>query len=323
MKSLMLYLTLGLLSCVIAGPTAVAEENSTPLQLFQKAQRVVFIGDSITYAGYYVADVETWMLTQNWSRYPEIIEVGLPSETVSGLSEDGHADGKFPRPTVMERLDRVLKVTQPNLVFACYGMNCGVYQPLDESRFERYQQGIRTLQKKVKAAGADLILITPPIYDDQKKPLGFSYDEVLGAYADWLLTLREEGQLVIDLHGPMLAAQREKQQSQPAFTFTPDAVHPDQAGHWFMAQQIIRALGDEKVVDDASSEAMLKRQMLSPAIRSLVYQKVTLLRDAYLSAAGHQRPGIKAGFPIQEAEVKARQLSQQIRIQLPRPTLSN
>lgn len=296
-------------------------DAATPLELFQQAKTVVFLGDSITFAGQYVADIETWMLAQKWSQRPRLINVGLPSETVSGLSEEGHAGGKFPRPVLSERLDRVLKVTQPDLVFACYGMNCGIYQPLSEERFQRYQQGIRELQQKVKAAGAQLILITPPVYDDQRKPLDHSYDAVLAHYGQWLLTLQKEGQLVIDLHGPMQAALVKRRQQQPDFTFQPDAVHPDSAGQWFVARQIIQALGDASLAEVATPEEMLKKYELPASLLPLVRQKMSTTRDAYLSASGHLRPGISPGLPLEEANVKIEELQTRIRELLPRPSL--
>ena len=98
-------------------------------------KRVLFLGDSITYAGHYTELFDAFLFTQFPDRHIEVIDCGLPSETVSGLSEAGHAGGKFPRPDVHERLDRVLALVKPDLVFACYGMNCGIYLPLDEKRF--------------------------------------------------------------------------------------------------------------------------------------------------------------------------------------------
>src|SRR5688500_17490958 len=105
-------------------------------------KRIVILGDSITYSGQYVDDLELYLFCKYPARKFEVINVGLPSETVSGLSEDGHADGKFPRPGLHERLDRVLAKTKPELVFACYGMNDGIYLPLDERRFAAYRDGM-------------------------------------------------------------------------------------------------------------------------------------------------------------------------------------
>jgi len=39
----------------------------------------------------------------------DVLGLGLAGETLSGLSEEGHAGGKFPRPCVFERLGRPLK----------------------------------------------------------------------------------------------------------------------------------------------------------------------------------------------------------------------
>src|SRR5262245_13658459 len=101
------------------------------------ARRVVFLGDSITYSGQYIDYLEAYAVTRSPERHLEFINLGLPSETVSGLSEPGHAGGSFPRPDLHERLARVLALTQPDVVVACYGMNDGIYYPFAEERFEK------------------------------------------------------------------------------------------------------------------------------------------------------------------------------------------
>jgi hypothetical protein len=57
------------------------------------AKRILVLGDSITHKGGYVAGLETWFL-----RYEPVagrvwVNLGLPSENVSGVSEPGHAGG--------------------------------------------------------------------------------------------------------------------------------------------------------------------------------------------------------------------------------------
>ena len=287
--------------------------QSSRQELLRRARRIVFLGDSITYAGHYVTLFDAWLLRQDPKNGPIVINVGLPSETVSGLSEEGHAGGKFPRPDLAERLERVLAVTEPDLVFACYGINCGIYQPFDDQRFRRYQQGIENLKKHVEAAGATLVLITPPFYDDQQAKKQFSYDSVLDQYAKWLLTQREQGWLVVDLHEPMAREVAGRRESDPDFTFQPDAVHPNTEGHGFMAQQLIRWFGDERAADAQSPPEMLAAGEVPEEVLQQVRQRLNLRRDAYLNAAGHKRPGIKAGLPIEEAEQQIRQLTAKIR----------
>src|SRR5207245_1329485 len=105
-------------------------------------KRIVFLGNSITYAGNYIIDIEAYFITHYPGRHIEFVNVGLSSETVSGLTEPGHAGGRFPRPDLHERLDRVLAQTKPDLVFASYGMNDGIYMPFDTRRFSKFKEGI-------------------------------------------------------------------------------------------------------------------------------------------------------------------------------------
>ena len=294
------------------GPQAVGDD-SKPIELLRGSPRIVMLGDSITFGGQYIVDFEAWLLTQTLDGTPTVINVGLPSETVSGLSEEGHAGGAFPRPDLAERVARVLEATKPDLVFACYGINCGIYLPLSDERFQRYQAGIRHLKQQVEAAGATFVVVTPPCFDDQRAKKEFSYNAVLGHYADWLLAQREDGWQVVDLHGPMTAELAARRQTDPDFTFQPDAVHPNAEGHWFMARQLIRWFGDEKAASVASVEQMLAQRGISPDAVKLLQQRLGVLRDAYVAAAGHKRPGIRAGLPVSEARQKAAELTEQIR----------
>jgi len=82
--------------CLLPKQGACAEPAPSPRGLLDQAKRVVVLGDSITYGGRWVAILNAWMESQGMTA--DLIDVGLSSETVSGLSEEGHADGKFPRP---------------------------------------------------------------------------------------------------------------------------------------------------------------------------------------------------------------------------------
>ncbi len=300
------------LTVLVASSSALAADPS-PREALAASKRIVFLGDSITAAGLYVAHVDAWLLATRKDKAPHVIDCGLPSETVSGLSEEGHAGGKFPRPDLAERLDRVLDLAKPDLVVACYGINCGIYEPFSEERFAKYQDGMKRLKARVEKTGATLILVTPPFYDDQRSPRAFSYNAVLDRYSDWLVGQRKEGWLVIDLHGPMTRFVAEKRKSDPKFTLQPDGVHPNDDGHWFIAQQLIAGFGDEAAAKAASPAEMARSVGLDVAALPLVRQRVNLLRDAYVGAAGHKRPGVAKGLPVEEAESKAAELTKKIR----------
>jgi lysophospholipase L1-like esterase len=297
---------------IVALSCAAAE----PGELVRQAKRIVFLGDSITFDGRYVGYVDAWLVSRRLDPAPTVIDMGLSSETVSGLSEEGHAGGQFPRPDLAERLDRVLATAKPDLVFACYGINCGIYKPLDAERFERYRQGMERLKKTVEQAGAKLIVVTPPTYDSVRAKKNEFYDGVLTAYSQWLVSRRADGWQVIDLHGPMAAELARRRQADAAFTFQPDAVHPNEEGHWLMARKIIAALGDEAAASASTPKAMLVAAKVPESVLPLVESRMRLLRDAYVGAAGHKRPGVGKGLPIAEAESKAAELTAKIRAAL-------
>src|SRR6266576_7102721 len=94
--------------------------------ILKDKQRIVFLGDSNTYAGKYIAYLDAYLCTRFPDKRFELINLGLPSETVSGLSEPDHP---YPRPNVHERIAAALAKTKPNIVVACYGMNDGICYP--------------------------------------------------------------------------------------------------------------------------------------------------------------------------------------------------
>ena len=299
--------SLAILLLLVLSVPARADHHQ-PIDLVKSAQRIVFLGDSITHGGVWVANLAAWMEAEGLMA--EVINMGLSSETVSGLSEDGHAGGKFPRPDVAERLDRVLQVTRPDLVIACYGMNCGIYQSLDAGRFAKFKEGMQRLHDTVEKSGAKILHLTPPVYDkrpDKPGPAGNAdYDAVLDAYSQWLLSRRADGWNVIDVHGRMkefLAAARAK---DPAAVFAPDTVHPNDAGSWAFCRAVLAGLGDREA---AAADTPAAFTAFLPEVTA----RMKLLGDAYLSAAGHLRPGVTAGLPIGAAEAKARAITESIR----------
>lgn len=264
-------------------------------------KRVLFLGNSITYAGMYVTDVEAYLLTHYPQQSYEFINAGLPSETVSGLSEPNHADGRFPRPDLHERLGRVLAQTKPDVVFACYGMNDGIYLPLDDARFRAYRDGMKWLHTELEKAGAKrIIFLTPSVHDDAK--LGMQgYNRTLDAYATWLLAQRDSLRWdVADLHFPMNKYLGEKRATDPTFKLAADGVHVGEVGHWLMAKQILQFLG-ESVAEAPDVQTTLTANARGKEVFTLVSQRQALMKDAWLNATGHKRPDMAPGLPLTEA----------------------
>ena len=254
-------------------------------------QRTVFLGDSITQAGTYVSFTSYYLQRLHPEKDFDIYPLGLGSETVSGLSEEGHAGGRFPRPSLFERLDRVLAKVKPEIVFACYGINCGIYKPLDEGRFNAFKSGMKRLIEKSKKAGVEKIyIVTPPIYDAATKVGQFNYDSVMTSYAAWEMTIKEEGVQVIDLHSAMRKARDIRKE-----VFSGDRVHPGKEGHLFMATSILKGLGVETASEDV--EVILKDPF---------FKKVDQLRSfrgkQWMKHVGYTREKVVKPQPLGETE---------------------
>ena len=273
-------------------------------------KRIVFLGNSITYMGQYVSYIEAYLTNQYPEKHFEFINIGLPSETVSGLSEPDHAGGKFPRPDLHERLERVLTKIKPDLVFACYGMNDGIYMTFDDSRFQKYRDGINWLHEQVIKSGASIIHITPPIFDELK---GKAYANVLDIYSDWLISCRYTSNWeVIDIHWPMKKYLEEQRQIDSTFIYAGDGVHPNETGHFIMARQILLYLGEKEITKVNDIRNALSKYKNGGAILNLVEKRQEIMKDAWLTYTGHKRPEMKIGLPIAEAQKEYDEIDKQI-----------
>ena len=267
-------------------------------------KKTVFLGDSITQAGTYVSFTSYYLQRLNPEKNFDIYPLGLSSETVSGLSEKGHAGGRFPRPCLFERLGRMLTKVEPDVVFACYGINCGIYKPLDDERFAAFKAGVKRLIKDCKTAGVEQIfIVTPPIYDAQTEEGEFNYDSVMTAYAAWETTIKEEGVQVIDLHSAMRKARDARTE-----VFSKDRVHPGKEGHLFMATSIMQGLGVEVPAEDVGTiekdplfglTDQLRRYRSKQWMKHIGYNREKLVEPQPLGDTETRELELQAGIDLQ------------------------
>jgi len=295
------YLILALLLIAFSGQAQIFPRNP---------KRVLFIGNSITYAGRYVQIIEAYQRAKFPNQEINIYNVGLPSETVSGLSEEGHAGGRFPRPDLHERLARVLNQIKPDLVIATYGMNDGIYLPLDEDRFLKFKEGICWLHDQVVFSGAKIIHITPSLYEEKANE-NSGYGKVLDTYSHWLT--QQKNWQVIDTHSALHKYLSTELKKDANFRISKDGVHPGDQGHWIMAKEILRYLGAKKIGRMNSIEEMLEPVKDPKAFFDLVVERHNILKDAWLTQTGHKRPEMKKGIPLSEANVKAADLMKKMK----------
>ncbi|CAN5355585.1 hypothetical protein BH23VER1_BH23VER1_16200 [soil metagenome] len=273
---------------VQASATLARGEEAGELRWFQPGERVLFLGDSITQDGRYIAIVDTLLAAKmGGDERPDLINLGLRSETASGLSEKDHP---FPRPDVLDRIDAALAVAKPDTTFVCYGMNDAIYHPFGEERFAAYRDGVNRVIEKVSATGSKIVLFTPPPFDASSSQSNLQgegaddygyqrpfegYSEVLRRYGDWVKeqVSRPEIDAVIDIYQPLVELVEAGRKRDPDYRYG-DGVHPNWEGHVVIAQAVLAAAGTgkdlrekaETFVDAASAEDAERRQNFASAI---------------------------------------------------------
>ena len=295
---------LSVLLTVIMAATLFADEHE---KVIRSGDRVVFLGDSNTYAGRFIAYIEAAIQDADELKDVELLNLGLSSETASGLSEPDHP---FPRPCVMERLDRVLEKAKPNVVIACYGMNDAIYYPLVDQNFAEYKSAMEELIKKTKAEGSRIVLMTPPPFDVEAvkmnkgklRPLGEEkyawfapyegYNDVIAEYAKWILEQEDSVDGMVDLHGALTKSLEASRGEDPKYILAKDGVHFNDKAHETVANVIMEQLH-------------LPASKVSAEDVKRFVDRQNVLRNAWLSHVGHKRPGIKDGLPLPEAQKKA------------------
>jgi len=294
---------------------------------FTDGQRVLFLGDSITQSGQYVALTEAYLWAARPQTRIDVVSAGLSSETVSGITEPIHP---FPRPNIHERLIRALDLVQPDWVVVCYGMNDGIYHPASPEITEAYRSGLEKLIAEVSARGAKLILLTPPSFDIDAPPIRSRLNEIktddpygylnpYKKYDDTLVTLgdivKSFGELpsvdrVIDVHQATDSYLKRVKAAISDYGYG-DGIHPPIDGHLAMAVGLLAGLG----CDADEVESTLNRLTgLTPADRPAdptddqrVFLKQLLDRFSARSAAYRKTIGFTApmtvdALPLDEAQ---------------------
>lgn len=221
---------------------------STKIRIGKQA-KIGCLGDSITAT--HPKGYVNFLQERVDQKYPEqelaFLNWGKSSETITGLTE---ADHPGPRPYLFERLDSLLKQTDVDMLFFCYGMNCGIYGKPSEALFNSYKIGVYTFLEKIKTKGIQAVLLTPPplalkafALSPKTDKTDYSYlhpypgyeGEVLQEFRNILYGL-DHSQLVgvIDIHSVLKENEGE--------VYTQDPIHPNERGHRLIAETIMAQL---------------------------------------------------------------------------------
>lgn len=276
--------------------------------------RILILGDSISDDGRFLSYLNTFFRLHGKQNDIQIFNVGVSSETISGLSEEEHP---FPRPCIFGRLQRALDEIKPDWVISLYGINDAIYSPLTEENFDKFKTGYVKFASIVNSFGAQMIVLTPVPFDSHSyggkltscQPFGFQavyekYEEVMCAYAEWIKQEMTPFVFkVVDLHGAIVA-ERKAIYSANTRAKTGDGIHPNEQGHFFMSQVLLKDIFGISLSEEDKSYLTKYKNICA------VMQKRDRLTHRYFKEkVGHDNIYKDNALPIEELQKQTLKLN--------------
>ena len=194
---------------------------------------VAIIGDSITEGRQYGSLIEDYLLMCQPAKV-RVMQFGWSGEAVNGFN-NRMADFLAMKPTVAT---------------LCYGMNDGLYKPVDDRIREMYREGLTKGVNSLKKSGTRVLVGSPGCVDST------TFQRPTVSAADYninLAALRDEargvaqatGSPFADVHTAMIEAMwASKNAFGPDYPFAgADGVHPSHNGGLVMAYAFLKGLG--------------------------------------------------------------------------------
>jgi lysophospholipase L1-like esterase len=208
--------------------------------------KVAFLGDSITAAGY-----------SNAGGYVQFIGAAMAANGVKieliGAGWSGHKSDQM-----LARLERDVLSKKPQWMTLSCGVN-DVWHGEKGIPLPEYQKNITTIVERTQAAGIQVVILTlTMITEDAANP----NNKKLADYNAFLRTLAAEKKcLLADLNADMQAALAEAKKSAPSPAprnlLTTDGVHMAYAGDMMMATGVLKALGFDSTEIEKAKAAWL------------------------------------------------------------------
>lgn len=231
--------TIILILQIVMGVNLIAQQV-TP---FKKNDRVVFLGNSITEAGYYHSYIWLYYMT----RFPN-----MPITIIGAGVGGDRAEEMY------KRLDGDVFSNKPTVLVTTFGMNDSGYfeynQPgaeaFADNKVKASYEWFQKIESKCKEAKqTKMIIMGGSPYDENVKIEGNipfkNKNNAMRRIVDFQRkAATDNGWEFLDLNVPMTEINENIQQTNPAFTLCgTDRIHPDNSGHMVMAYFFLKAQG--------------------------------------------------------------------------------
>ena len=217
-------------------PALLSASDGDTLTL-KKGDRVVFLGDSITQAGVgpkgYVTLIQNAIAERHKDLGIEVFGAGISGNKV---------------PDLQRRVDKDVIERKPTIVVIYIGINDvwhGEADPAKGTSKEKFAEGLKEVIGKCTAAGARVVLCTPSVIGEKFDGSNKS-DANLDEYSEISRGLAKELRISLcDLRKAFLEYEKEHNtENKQQGILTSDRVHLNEAGNKFVADLLLKALGE-------------------------------------------------------------------------------
>jgi lysophospholipase L1-like esterase len=203
----------------------------------KKGDRIVFLGDSITEAGVgekgYVTLTKNTLAEKHRDLGIEIVGAGISGNKV---------------PDLQKRLQKDVLDKKPTIVVIYIGINDvwhGENDPAKGTSKEKFEAGLKEIIGKIQEAKAQVLLCTPSVIGEKSGGKNKN-DAKLDEYADISRAVAKELKVpVCDLRKAFQDYLKDKNEKNvEKGVLTSDGVHLNEAGNKFVAETILKSLGE-------------------------------------------------------------------------------
>jgi lysophospholipase L1-like esterase len=237
LRARLAVLLLALAAILFSGPRAARADDDSAVTL-KKGARIVFLGDSITEGGEktpkgYVRLIRKELESKHADLGIEVIGAGVSGNKV---------------PDLQRRLERDVLAKKPTVVVIYIGINDvwhGEKDPARGTPKDRYEAGLKDIIGRIKDAGARVVLCTPSVIGEKKNGEN-NLDAKLDEYADVSRAVAKETHVrLCDLRRAFQDYLKEHNaDDKEKGVLTGDRVHLNDAGNQFVAETLLKCLGD-------------------------------------------------------------------------------
>jgi lysophospholipase L1-like esterase len=224
-----------LVCCLAILPMTVrADDGPAPLK---KGERIVFLGDSITEAGAGAKGYVT-LIRQALNEKHKDLDIQVFGAGISGNKV----------PDLQRRLDRDVLKKKPTIVVIYIGINDvwhGESDPKKGTPIDKFEAGLKEIIGKIQAADGRVILCTPSVIGEKNDGTN-KLDTKLDEYSEISRKVAKETKSqMCDLRKAFQERLKKDNTGNKAEgILTSDRVHLNEAGNRFVADVMLKSLGE-------------------------------------------------------------------------------